>query len=62
MTRNSKHEIRNKFKYQMTKTSLRAPLKRLKVASVLDFEFWSFEFVSNFDIRISDFDAPLGVY
>jgi len=43
----------------MTKTSLRAPLKRLKASSVLNFEFWSFEFVSNFDIRISDFDASL---
>jgi len=56
-TKNSKHEIRNPKQYQMTK--IRKIQNRLPSDSV----FWIFpiwdlsvpEFVSDFDIRISDF-------
>jgi len=55
--RNPKSETNLKFKIQMSKTSgknlfccVAAPK-----ALVLNFVFWTFEFVSNFDIRISNF-------
>jgi UDP-N-acetylglucosamine--N-acetylmuramyl-(pentapeptide) pyrophosphoryl-undecaprenol N-acetylglucosamine transferase len=44
--RNSKSEIRNKFKTQNSNDQ--------NFLSVLSFGFWSFGFVSNFDIRISN--------
>jgi len=46
--RNTKFETNPKHEIQMIET-----LSRL-ARSVLDFEFWSFEFVLDFEIRISD--------
>ena len=64
--KNSKHEIRNTKQFKnpndpMTKTifiwriSSRNFLQGINYAAVvLNFEFWSFEFVSNFVLSISD--------
>jgi hypothetical protein len=64
MSINPKPEIRNpkQFRntnFQMYKTSLKSFKKRTDAleALVLNFEFWSFEFVSDFDIRISNLSA-----
>jgi hypothetical protein len=52
--RNSKYEIRNKFKIQKGQIpNDGAPL-------VLNFEFLSFEFVSSFEIRASNFGFDRG--
>ena len=49
VAQNPKHEIRNSKQYQMTKFGM------FQTGQVRNFEFWKFEFVSDFDIRISDF-------
>jgi hypothetical protein len=46
---NSKHEIRNSKQSQMTKFQM------FQTRKFRDFEFQELEFVSDFDIRISDF-------
>jgi hypothetical protein len=51
--RNPKHETRNKSEIQKRKHETKRSL------SVSCFEFWSFEFVSDFVLRISDFSATI---
>jgi hypothetical protein len=55
--KNSKHEIRNSKQIQMTKIS-QFPNKRSSNPVFWNFRVWDLfcpRFVSNFDIRISDF-------
>jgi hypothetical protein len=50
--RSTKSEIRNNIKIQIFKIQNQYPSRRFFLFWALI--FWSFEFVSNFDIRISD--------
>jgi hypothetical protein len=55
---NSKSEIRNPKQIQMTKAQNSKQEQQLgssRERAVLDIRILDFEFVSNFDIRISDF-------
>ncbi|HSV98967.1 MAG TPA: hypothetical protein VLI39_02260 [Sedimentisphaerales bacterium] len=51
---NSKSEIRNPKQIQMTEIQMTETLSPLR-NSVLNFGFWSFVLVSDFELRISDF-------
>ena len=53
---NPKHEMRNSKQSQMLKFQM-SQTKEFR-----EFEFWKFKFVSDFDIRISDFSTPKPVW
>ena len=54
--RNLKHEIRNKFKMRMLKSQTGRSLP------CFEFQFLYFRFVSDFVLRISDFQRPGGLH
>jgi hypothetical protein len=58
--RNPKHQIRNKFKIQMFKIQSKNSLPCGGIFCLFwSLKFWSFEFVSNFGFRYSDFTSML---
>jgi hypothetical protein len=58
--RNSKHQIRNKFKIQMFKIQNKKSLLYGGIFCLLwSLKFRSFKFVSNFGFRYSDFTSML---